>query len=58
MFTCTDPEFFYQMGCNFDNVFFFVDEGRKNPDTTISGPSPARWRADNGPISNAGFVVF
>ena len=38
---------FCQMGFNFDNIrfsFFFilVNEGREDPSTTISGPSPAR----------------
>ena len=39
--TCADPERFVIGGSNFDNVFF-NDEGRKDPNTTISGPSSAR----------------
>ena len=35
-----------QRGSNFDSVFFYifllVDEGRKDPNTSISGPSSAR----------------
>ena len=44
-------------------VFFLVDEGRKDPNTTEIWPSPAcqrnaiemtfRWRADDGPTLNA-----
>ena len=47
---------------------FLVDEGKKDPDTTISGPSSARqrnaidmafhWRAVNDPALNAVFVVL
>ena len=32
---------FCQRGSNF-NIFFFVDGGREDPSTTISGPSSAR----------------
>ena len=42
---CAYPESFIK-GCptsNFDN-FFVVDEGREDPNTTISGPSSARQR--------------
>ena len=54
--TCTDPEGFFSEGSNFDNIFFIylcvfiVDEGRDDPDTTISEPSSAlkrnafKWR--------------
>ena len=36
---------FCQWGTNFDNVvLFFFDEGRKDPNTIISGPSTARQR--------------
>ena len=36
---------FCQRGTNFDNiVLFFFDEGRKDPNTIISGPSTARQR--------------
>ena len=58
---------FYQRGSKFDNVFF-VDEWRKDQNTTISGPSSARqrkandmtflWRADDGPTLNAGLVAL
>ena len=47
---------------------FLVDEGREDPNITISGPSSARqrnpigmafrWRADDGPTLNAGLVAF
>ena len=37
---CADPESFVRGGSNFDNVFL-VDEERKDPNTTISGPSSA-----------------
>ena len=38
-------------------TFFLVDEGRN--DATISGPSSAhRWRADDGPTSNADLVAL
>ena len=38
----TQPESFVRGGgSNFDNVFFLVDDGRKDPNTTISGPSLA-----------------
>ena len=53
-----------QMGSNFDNVFFLIDEGKEDPNTTISGPSLARqqmvfcWRADDGPTLNAGLVAL
>ena len=58
---------FCQRGSNFD-IFFLVDEGREDPNTTISGPSLACqqnaikmafcWRANDGPTSNAGFVAL
>ena len=58
---------FNQRGSNFD-VFFLFDEGRKDPNTTISGPSMAsqrnavqivfRWQADDGPTLNAGLVAL
>ena len=38
---------FFQRGSNFDYVFFLVDDGREDQNTTISGPS-----------SNAGLVVL
>ena len=47
--------------------FCLVDEGRENPNTTISGPfltsqrnaieMAFRWHADDGPTLNAGFVA-
>ena len=52
-------------GSNFNFLFLFscFDEGRKDSNTTISGPSTARqrkaiqmafrWRADGGPSLNA-----
>ena len=61
---------FCQTGSKFD-VFvlktFLVDEGREDPNTTISGPSSARqrnrvsafrWYADDGPTVKAGFVAL
>ena len=49
---------------NFLCLFSFFDEGRKDSNTTISGPSTARqrnaiqmafrWRADGGPTLIAG----
>ena len=58
---------FCQRESNFD-TFFLVDDGRKDPNTTISGPSSARqlnaiymafhWRADVGPTLNAGLVAL
>ena len=45
---------FCQRGSYFDKVFL-VDEGREDPNTTISGSLSAfRWRADDGPPLNAG----
>ena len=38
--------------------FFLVDEGRKDPSTTISGPLMAfHWLADDAPALNAGLVA-
>ena len=63
---------FCQRGSKSDNVFFFsysflVDEGREDPNTTISGPWSARQRnviemafrgrGDDDPTLNAGFVA-
>ena len=50
---------FCQRGTNFDvfGCFFLVDEGWENPNSTISGPSSVRWRADDGPTLNAGSVA-
>ena len=60
---------FYQRGPNLITIFFFFfffDKGIEDPNTTINGPSSARqrnaismafrWRADDGPTSNAGLV--
>ena len=57
---------FCQMGSNFDNFFFVVDEGREDPSIPISGPSSARqqnafkvafcWCADDGSTLNAGWL--
>ena len=61
---------FYQRGSKFDNVFllFFVDEWRKDQNTTKSGPLSARQqnairmaflrRVDDGPKLNAGLVAL
>ena len=64
---CADPESFVREGPTLTTFFFYLDEGRKDPDTTISGPSTAhqrnaikmafRWRADDGPKLNAGLVA-
>ena len=37
---------------------FLVDERREDPNTTISGPSSARWWAGDGPTLNAGLVAL
>ena len=37
---------FYQMGSNSDNVFL-VDDGGKNPNTTLSGPLLTRQQNAN-----------
>ena len=69
--SCADPESFVRGGPT-DNVslllFFLVDEGRKDPNTTINGPTLARqqntilmvfcWRADDCPTFNAGLVAL
>ena len=57
---------FCQMGSNFD-IFFVVDEGWEDPNTTLCGSSSTRqrnaiemafrWRADDGPTLNAGLVA-
>ena len=39
-----DPESFVRVGSNFGNVFFLLDEGREDPNTTLIGPSPAHQR--------------
>ena len=54
-----------QRESNSDNAFY---EGREDPNSTKRVPSSARqrnaiqmafrWRADDGPILNAGFVAF
>ena len=65
--SCADPESFVRGGPTRTRVFL-VDEGREDPNTTISGPSSAhqrnaikmafRWRADDGPTLNAGLVAL
>ena len=51
----------------FDQFLLLFDEGRKDPNTTISGPSTARkrnaiaafrWRVDDGPTLNASLVAL
>ena len=46
----------FMRGSNFDD--FLVDEGRKDPNTTISGSSLFHWRADDGPTLNTGSVAL
>ena len=59
----------FQMGSNFDNVFFLfiyflVNEERKDLNTTVNGPSSARqgnaisWRTDDDSTLNAGLVAL
>ena len=56
-----DPESYVRGGPIL--MFFLVDEGREDQNTTLGGPSSARqrnafrWRADNGPTLNAGLVA-
>ena len=58
--TCANPERFVRGGPNltFSFKYILVDEGRGDPNTTLSGPSSA----DNGATVNAGFdssfVIF
>ena len=53
---------FFQRDSNFDKKNNLVDEGRKDPNTTIRGPSSARqrkaWRADDGQKFNAGMIAL
>ena len=72
--TCADPERLARGAQSLTNQCFFllfsflVDEGRKDPNTAISGPSSARqrntismafhWRADVGPTLNADLVAL
>ena len=56
-----------QRGSKFDK-FFLADEGKEDPNTTLSGTSSAgqrnaiqmafRWRADHGLILNVGSVAL
>ena len=39
-------------------TIFLVDEGRKDPNTSISRPSSARWSADVGLTLNTGLVAL
>ena len=65
--SCADLESFFRGGPTL-TTFFFVDEGRDHPNTTISGSSSTRkrnaiymafrWRADGGPKLNAGLVAL
>ena len=66
VYACADPESFVRRGptLTFYFCFLYFDEGTKDSNTTISGPLTARqrnaiqmafrWRADGGPILNAG----
>ena len=57
-----------QRGSKFDVVFFLFNEGREDPNTTVSVPTTARqrnainmsfgWGADDGPKLNAGLVAL
>ena len=59
---------FCQRVSNFDNAFLKFDEGMKDPNTTISGPSTAhqqnailmafRRRPDDGPTLSVGLVTL
>ena len=42
--SCADPESFFRVGPTWTTVLFLVNEKREDPNTTISGPSPARQR--------------
>ena len=63
--SCAYPECFVRGG---PTDVFLVDEGRKDPNTTKSGPSLARkqnaikmafrWQAGDGPRLNAGLVAL
>ena len=63
---CADPESFVREGPALKN--FLVDEGRKDPNTTICGQSSSHqrntilmafcWRADDGPTLNAGLAAL
>ena len=56
--SCADPERFVRGGPTLTSCL--VDEGREDPNTTLSGPSSARqqidikWRIAGGPTLNAG----
>ena len=52
--SCGDPESFVREGPNMTT--FFYDEEREDPSTTYK--RAFRWRADDGPILNAGLVVL
>ena len=70
--SCADPESFSRGGLTLTSFFFFFFfffyEGRKDPNTTISGLSSARrqnailmafrWRADDGLTLDAGLVAL
>ena len=69
-YSCPDPESFVRGGVQLRQHFFFFlfDEGREDPNTTISGAiigPPAKrhlmaflWRADDGPLLNADLVAL
>ena len=70
--SCADPESFVRGGPTLTTFFFLFflrfDEGGRIQISLISGPSTAsmrnaikmafRWRADDGPTLNAGFVAL
>ena len=68
--SCPDPESFVRGGSTLTEFYLFVlvDEGREDPNTTISWPSSAcqrnaikmafRTHTNDGPTSNAGLVCL
>ena len=64
--TCADPESFDRGGPTLMGFFFLLDEGREDPNTTLSGPSwthqlnaiksVIHLRADDCPTLNAGLA--
>ena len=48
--SCADPESFVKGDLTL--TFFLVDEGREDPNITIS------WRVEDGPTLNAGFEAL
>ena len=53
---CADPESFFSEGSYSGNIFFLVDEGREDQNTTISGPASVcqrnalKWRFAGVPM--------